>query len=102
MRESEIRIMQQQNAARSGLILSQFQFLKTRQQAFEMVFKASSLFDRVLWLFRPFSFVEAVDAVHLSLLKEEKARVDAAVEKAKEESRKPKLTIVGANGAIHG
>jgi hypothetical protein len=100
MREAEFRAMQSVNAKRSGLLLDQFMFLETRQRALEAVLCGLTLWCRFKLLVWPDDFKEIVDRTHLVFLKEEWARRDAAVEKVKQESRKPKLTIVGANG-IH-
>lgn len=101
MREAEIRLMQQRNAARSALMLNQFSFLETRGRAMESVLSNSPIWKRLWWILSPVGIWKEVDALQLRLMTEEKAKMAAAVEKAKEDARKPRLTIVGANGAVH-
>lgn len=98
MRESEIRYMQKENAARSGLILAQAQFLDTRLRAIETAFSGASLFDRISWIINPKLYWNRVDSINLRLFDEERKKMAAAAEKAKEESMKPKITIISPNG----
>lgn len=100
MRDGQVFAMQEANVRRSALLFSQWEFLETRQRSFENALKASRLFDRVLWFFSPKAFFEVVDAVQFRILEDGKRRAEAAQEKAKEEARKPRLTIVGANGHV--
>lgn len=100
MRDGQIFAMQEASARRSGLLLGQFSFLETRQRAFEIVCKSSTFRQRLAYFFSPASFIEAVDALQLTLLEQERAKMVAAQEKAKEKAMKPKLTIVGVNGHV--
>lgn len=91
MREAEIRAAQAASAKRSALLFSQWEFLETRQRAFESVLKVSRLSDRIKWLVNPKVLIDHVDKVQLALLDEGKRKMEEAM-------AKPKLTIVGANG----
>lgn len=83
MRDGQIMQMQAVGAQRDALILGQFQFLQTRQQAMERVLQVSSLMDRLRWLWDPSLLKEVVDAVQIELLKREKAELEAAMKKKK-------------------
>ncbi len=98
MRDGQVYAMQEANARRSGLILGQFTFLETRQRAFEIVCKSSTLWKRLRFFWNPQYFMDDVDAVQMILLEDSKKKMAAASEKAKEDAAKPKLTIVGASG----
>jgi hypothetical protein len=101
MRDDSIFRMQAVNVRRDALILDQWMFLETRQRAIESVLCSLRIRDRIILLFRPSEFKDIVDKVHLALLNDAKVKRDSAVSKAKEESTKPKLTIVKANGFSH-
>ena len=75
--------MHEANAKRNALLLGQFEFLQTRQEAFERLLKVSSIIDRVRWLFNVNSFITTVDAIQVNLLNERKARLEAAQTKGK-------------------
>jgi hypothetical protein len=87
VREAEIRAMQEANGRRSWLILSQFEFLKTRQEAFERVWKTSTFVNRLRWFWNPAALMKVVDTVHAVLLNESKRQIQEA-------AKKPKLTVL--------
>jgi hypothetical protein len=95
MREAEFRAQRQADMNRVALIIRQLEFVQLRMEAFESVIAevAKPMFEK-----DPEWLKNRLDVKHLELLNKaaEEARVMA--EKAKEEARKPKLTIVGANG----
>jgi hypothetical protein len=95
MREAELRAQRQADMNRVALIIRQLEFVQLRMQALESVIAevAKPMFEKdPTWL------TKRLDEKHMEYLSKaaEEARVMA--EKAKEEARKPKLTIVGANG----
>lgn len=102
MRDSQIHTMQAINARRSGMLLDRFVYLDTRQRALETVMFGLTLWSRIKLLFYPGDLKEIVDRVHIGLWNEEDKKRKDVVAKAKEEAAKPKLTIVGANGQVHG
>ena len=101
MRESEFRFIQAQNAKRELALLNQWEFLESRQRALELVLIGLSIWDRIMILIGRKSFKEAVDAVHLGLLRESQAAREEMAKKAKEESMKPKLIVPNGNGVAH-
>ena len=83
MRDGQIMAMQQRTgqaiAARDSLLLAQFEFLRTRQEAFERVLKVSTLRDRIGWALFPLDLLKVVDVVQLSLLQQaQKSLAEAA------------------------
>lgn len=92
MRDAAIMQAQQASARRDALLYSQFEFLKTRQEALERVVMVSGLRDRLTWIWNPKKLLEVVDAVQIKLMQ------DAA--KAKEAKHKiavvPGVTAFGA------
>lgn len=100
MREFEVRAMHEADARRMSLILRQFEFMKTRFDAYETVLSSRKAMFRALW--NPAWLRRAVDAVQATYLNMIDEQRKAAAEKVKEEASKPKLTIVGANGLKHG
>ena len=92
--------MQQANAKRSGLLLTQFMFLETRQRAMEQAIYSLPFLSRIWMFFFPADMKEVVDRIHMDLWRQEQEKVKKADEKVKEEMSKPKLTIVGANGHV--
>jgi hypothetical protein len=89
MREAEVRSMHEANARRNALLFSQWEFLKTRQEAFEIALKASSLMARIKWFFSPQKMIGIIDKIQLGLLAE-------GQKKAQDAAAKPKLTVVKA------
>lgn len=104
MRDGQVYKMQEANARRAAMLFGQWEFLETRQRAFEVVFKASAFWERVGFIINPMSFIKAVDAKQIEFLEDGRRKAQAAAERVREEARKPKLTIISAsgNGAIHG
>lgn len=96
MRDTKIYEMRDQEAKRLAMLYRQVQFIQTRIDAYEKVLSTTgSVFKAFLnrsWL------KYEVDRVQVELLKEHDEMIKASVEKAKEEAKKPKLSIVGANG----
>ena len=92
MRDGAVYAMQEAIARRSGLILGQFSFLETRQRAFEIVCKSSTLRQRLAYLWRPAAFIDAVDALQIQLLEAEKEKMEKA-------RAKPSLTVVRGGSA---
>ncbi len=89
MRDGSIVAMQNANAKRSALLLGQFEFLQTRQEAFERVISVSKWYDRVKWIFKPDLLLAVVDAVQMNLIQQNKRKLDEA-------AAKPKIDIVGS------
>lgn len=89
MREREIYQLQANAAKRASLLLAQFEFLQTRQEAFERVISVSKWHDRVKWIFKPDAMLAVVDAVQINLM-------NANKKKLAEAAAKPKIDIVGA------
>lgn len=83
MRDGQILAMQHQSARRDSLMFAQFEFLKTRQEAFEMVLKVSTIWQRLRWAFDPIQILTVVDAVQMQLLNEAKRQMQAASKKNK-------------------
>lgn len=96
MREFEFRAMHEADARRMALILRQFEFLKTRLDAYEVVLSSRKAMFRALW--NPKWLQSAVDMVQASLLEVRDRERKQAAEKVKEEIVKPKISIVGTNG----
>lgn len=87
MRDSKFLEMHRANAMRNGLLLGQFEFLKTRQEAFEGVLLRASLKDRVVFLLWPETLIAAVDGIQAYLLQESKRKLDEA-------AKKPSIEVV--------
>ena len=102
MRDGQIISMQQVNARRDALILRQWEFLETRQRAFESVVRNAGFWAKVRYFFNTPSFLNKVDSVQMALLQEAKRMADAAAQRVREQGQKPRLTIVGANGQVNG
>lgn len=89
MRDNVIMHMQESNARRSMMLLKQFEFLNTRQLAYESVLSTRwAMFKAILdplWLKRE------VDAQQLLLLSECKKQMEGA-------KAKPVITPVRVNG----
>jgi hypothetical protein len=83
--------MQAGGAKRDALLFRQFHFLNTRMVAFESVVLTARFWERVRFLLNPVSFMKTVDKVQMQLLRD-------AEQEAAEAAKKPKLTVVGANG----
>lgn len=81
MRDGAIIDMQRKNAQRDGLILAQFQFLKTRQEAFELALLNASWKDRVRWAIWPEQLLDSVERIQGELI--EKAKSEMAAQKVK-------------------
>lgn len=63
---------------REGLILAQFEFLKTRQEAMERVLTVAPWYLRLSWALWPSDFLRAVDAVQMALIEQSKADMKKA------------------------
>lgn len=87
MRDGQILAMHQQSGRRQGLALARMEYLKLRQDASDSVIVASSLKDRVRWLFKPAEFIKTVNEVHDRLLLESEKELAAAQEAAKTEKK---------------
>lgn len=92
MRDQTVIRMQQGNAKRSALLLAQFEFLKTRQEAFERVAAASTVLQRLAWALWPAEFIAAADRVQLKLLQESRRKMAEAAQ----EAAKPKIITAPA------
>lgn len=91
MRDGQIYKMQENEQQRFALLYRQVNFLNIRMEAYETVLKASTVTDRIKWLFKPAVMESVVNFKMLALLRQhdEEARERAA--KAKEEAAKPKI-----------
>lgn len=96
MRDEKIFQMQQANATRSALILRQFMFLKTRQEAFEKVLTGSTFRERLRWSADPAVLLKSVDGMQKRLLAIEQAKFDEAAA----EAQKPKIEVVKDPGIV--
>lgn len=94
MRDGAIIAMQQQNAKRGGLLLAQFEYLKTRQEALEVAEMSVSRWTRVLWFVQPARKWAFIDALQAELIEQSKAEMAQA-------SAKAKIQIVPA-ASVHG
>lgn len=83
MRDAHIMAMQEANSRRNGLVLAQFEFLKTRQEAFELVLRVSTWRDRLKWALAPAFLLAAVDAAQQVLLEKARHDLEAASAKAR-------------------
>lgn len=91
MRDAVVYSMHMANAKRDALILKQFEFLMTRQQAFEHVLFTQGLKGLMKLVRKPAEFKVLVDETQKELLRRSQALAEAA-------KKKPKITVVGANG----
>lgn len=73
MRDGAILAIQKVNASRDALMFEQFEFLETRQEAFERLAKVSSLWCRLLWLLWPRDLLDAADGVQVALIQSRRA-----------------------------
>jgi len=87
VRDSTVMGMHQANAKRNALILGQFEFLQSRQEAIEAVAKEATWLDRVKWLLAPSSFFEDVDKRQMEIINEGRKRLEEARAKAKAQPR---------------
>lgn len=87
MRNSQVVAMQQVNVRRDAILMRQFQFLKTRQEAFEQVLRCSNFKQRLRWLVWPGTLFPVVDAVQVKLVQAEQAQMEAA-------AAKPQIQVV--------
>lgn len=87
MRDNLIYAQHEANARRNALLFEQFEFLNTRQEAFERVIRTSTLRNRLLFMFKPTVFFQVVDAVQRSMLQ-------ANIEKLNAIRNDPKNRIV--------
>ena len=86
MRDGEIIRREQKTKAKLQLLYQQFEFIETRQRALETVMQARLGSDVDL--------KKLVDDEHMKLVQQARMQMEAMVK----EQRKPKLTIVGAEG----
>lgn len=82
--------MHKANAKRNGLLLGQFTFMRTRQDAYDAAIKESTLRQRVTWLLWPAEFILNVDDRHLALLQAEQVKIDE-INKA---NARPRIEVV--------
>lgn len=83
MRDATIMAMQAKATMRDGLLLAQFEFLKTRQHAAELIFKRSRWIDRLRWALKPAEFLHEVDQEQQRMLQEADRKMAEAKAKAK-------------------
>lgn len=89
MRDASIIAAQQSAARRDALLFQQLEFLKTRIDALEGTFLASTPENRAEWMATPQKFRDVVDEVQVDLLN--------ALHRAKaEEATKTKIQVVPA------
>lgn len=98
VRDQEIYKMREFDSKNMVTLYRQIQFIQTRLQAYEIVTFEMSLIDVIKSLFSRKALREKVDQVQIKLIQEHDQLAKESIEKKKEESSKPKLTIVGANG----
>jgi len=73
--------MHRANTKRDALLFSQFEFLKTRQEAAEMLFLHSTIWNRLTWLINPARFKRFVDMMQASLMQNARREMAEAAEK---------------------
>lgn len=96
MRDGAILEMQRKNAKRSGLLLAQFEMLKIRQDAVDLLAQSSSLKDRLIWLVWPVVYFKAREGVERQLLAQARSKMATA-------AAREKIQVVPANTVIpHG
>lgn len=95
MRDNQIIERQYNDAKRISMIYRQMVFIDTRLQAMESVFKKLSWWERVF--LSPADLFQRIDKIHLEVMRLHDEQLKQANE---EQKAKPKLTIVGANGAL--
>jgi hypothetical protein len=83
MRDGAILAMQRANVKRDGVMIAQYQLLKTGQEATEIVLSGSTLWQRLRWLLWPEQFVAAIHGVQLHLIEEAKKEMAQASAAAK-------------------
>jgi hypothetical protein len=83
MRDAAILDMQQKNARRSGLMLAQFEVLKVRQDAGDLLLQATTLKDRLIWALWPAVYFKARAGVEQQLLTQARAQMSAAAARDK-------------------
>ena len=100
MRDDKIIQLNARNAQNVATLYKQIVRLDARQQALERVL--SNRWSFIGAILNPRWFWQSVDALHAVLMRNHDEQIQKAAEAMKEESRKPKLAIVGANGINHG
>lgn len=98
VRDGNIYKMNELNDKKVATLYRQIMFMQTRMQAFEIVFAEIRLIELFKMAFNRKLFLSKVDQVQTMLIQEHDKAAKESIEKKKEESAKPKLTIVGANG----
>lgn len=81
MRDGQLYQMHEANARRNAVLLAQFEYLETRQEALERVLAVSTLRDRIVWMFSPSAFLQIVGAVQMTLLNDRKKRMEEVAKK---------------------
>lgn len=99
MRDDKIYQMRNQEIQRFSAMARQILFIDTRQQAGEIVF--SSPLNVLRGMFSPAWFKRRIDEEQIKLFQAHDDKVRAIKEKELSEAKKPKLSIVGANGTSH-
>lgn len=97
MRDDQIIQRQHNDAKRITMIYRQMVFIDTRMQAIESVLKKLSWIDRIFMSSQELFY--RIDKIHLEVMRLHDEQLKEANEAQK---AKPKLTLVGANGEIHG
>jgi hypothetical protein len=100
VRDDQIIQRQNNDAKRISMIYRQMVFIDTRLQAMESVYKKLTRWERLFASSE--DIMKKVDQLHLEVMKMHDDQLKDAQEVAKMERSKPKLTLVGANGEIHG
>jgi hypothetical protein len=97
MRDERIMAMDAVRSQREGLLLAQFEFLKTRQEAFEMVLVAAPWYIRFAWALWPVDLLRAVDARQTILIEKAEADMQRVRDTAKRPcvQKVPRLVVPG-------
>lgn len=90
MRDGSIFQMHQANARRNALLLGQFEFLQTRQEALERVIRKASWWDRLNWIISVEGLFRVVDALQINLLNERRQQLEKV-------AAKPHIEVIKAN-----
>ena len=99
MRDDKILQLNASNAKNVASLYRQLIRMDARQQAIESVLSRRWSFLGAL--FSPKWFWHSVNSLHQVLLNNHDEQIKKAMEAEEAERKKPKLSIVGTNGAIH-
>jgi len=94
MRDDQIVHLTKKNDEKIAALYRQIQFMRTRIEAYERCL--SSRWDVLKCIWSPRYMKTTVDSIQSALIQKHDQDVREASEKAREEARKPKLTVVNS------